>query len=173
MQRRIGLADAALVPRLKAQIEQDAEFLCAQSVIDYSVLLGVAARPSDSAAQSAWVAQHASALESAHTSMLERLAGLADLSTLALKDFAAFAFAHRASEAAGEATAVPPAGEGQRGVGADGASIFTANCGGLLGSSRSKLPRTVVSAQAAAADEVLFVGIIDMLVPWNNRKKME
>ena len=171
MQRRIGLADAALVPRLKAQIEQDAEFLCAQSVIDYSVLLGVAARPSDSTAQSAWVAQHASALESAHTAMLERLAGLADLSTLALQDFAAFAFAHRASEATGEATAVP-AGEG-RGDGADGASIFTANCGGLLGSSRSKLPRcTVVSAQAAA-DEVLFVGIIDMLVPWNNRKKME
>ena len=172
MQRRIGLADAALVPRLKAQIEQDAEFLCAQSVIDYSVLLGVAARPSDSAAQSAWVAQHASALESAHTSMLERLAGLVDPSTLALEDFAAFAFAHRASEA-GEATAVPAGREG-RGAGADGASsIFTANCGGLLGSTRSKLPpRTVVSAQAAA-DEVLFVGIIDILVPWNNRKKME
>ena len=70
MGRRIGIAEE-LVPKLQMQLGADAAFLSAQSVIDYSLLVGVARRPGlDAAARERWEEEHRPELEAAYSALV-------------------------------------------------------------------------------------------------------
>jgi hypothetical protein len=107
-----------LASLLRGQIAMDAEFLCSQEVIDYSLLLGVAAAPGEDDGR-------------------RRGRGL---------------------------------GAGDR----ESLSVFRSHHGGMAGCSRLRATEgTVTAATDSEREEVLFVGIIDTLVPFSKKKKME
>lgn len=85
--------------------------------------------------------------------------GLCVAGAFSWEAFVNFSFMHSS------VAALPPVPDGE-----SAAPWFTGFHGGLAGSTH-KLPQDAVTG--AVAQEVVFVGIIDMLVPFNASKKME
>ena len=168
MGRTIGVASASLAVQLRNQITQDAGFLASQGVIDYSLLLGVAktgaataaaaaAAAADDGAETAWVVENEPALRTSYDAL-----GACSASALSFRQFAKFVFQHRELQAdpadlvggtAAPSTAHPMG------------SVFTRHQGGMIGCSHT--------AAGESEQEVLFVGVIDTLVPFKMKKKAE
>eukprot|EP01043_Picozoa_sp_COSAG02_P020904 COSAG02_NODE_1045_length_15004_cov_13.824220_3_plen_1075_part_00 len=186
MRRHIAVSSDALAEQLRNQIRQDVSFLASQGVIDYSLLLGIAKTDQTTAPQqsahgdghggggggndalsssefSAWLSEHKHVLRASYDAIAS--AGACNSAALSFEAFAHFVFQNRDEErAAKRLLAVEDGTDDSECLSVpEPTSLFTRNQGGMLGSSH----------QGAQTDEVLFVGVIDTLVPFKLKKKAE
>ncbi len=184
MRRHIAVSSDALAEQLRNQIRQDASFLASQGVIDYSLLLGIAKTDQTTAPQqpadgdgdgdggndafsssefSAWLSEHKHVVRASYDAVAS--AGACNSAALSFEAFAHFVFQHGDEERAAKGLLAAEDGTNDSECSSvpEPASLFTRHQGGMLGSSH----------QGAQTDEVLFVGVIDTLVPFKLKKKAE
>jgi hypothetical protein len=182
--RRITVKDVALASKLQRQIAQDAAFLKSQNVVDYSLLIGVHRRGDSQKASSRarerdnWIAHHTKDLKRMLDAFKKERSSMGAagkiMDEVTFLDFANFAFNHTSPgarscstddlRAAGAGGGAKGGGDGDAERCTFGTSIFQALQGGFEGNTR---------AEGEGDEEVIFVGIIDTLVPFRLRKKTE